>query len=236
MSIRWYGERMFKRFYYILFQRFFILINKNNLSQGKIYMFHKINDEDDTYSISNNNFKSFIKYLIENKNIVDIETLIKEKKDNNVVLTFDDVYDDIYFKAYPILKKYDIPYYLFICNEYLDKDKYLSITMIKEMLSDSKCIIGSHNIKHQISRFLENKQFEQNILDSKKELEKLFKVSIDDFAFPYGSIYACSKSNIKISNNYFKNIYMTLPLNYNAKYDALPRININNKSYKKEIS
>ena len=70
---------MFKRLYYIILQRLYVLKNKNKPCQGKVYMFHNVNDEQDTYAINKENFKAFVEYLKKNKKVVDIETLIKEK-------------------------------------------------------------------------------------------------------------------------------------------------------------
>ena len=116
---------MIKRLYYILLQRLYVMFDIKPC-QGKVYMFHNVNDDNDTYSINADNFEKFLEYLTGNKRIVDAKTLIREKDPKNVVLTFDDVYESVYLNAYPLLKKKDVPYYLFVCNEYLDKDKYVS--------------------------------------------------------------------------------------------------------------
>ncbi len=144
---------MFKRLYYILLQRAFVLFNRNKAAQGRIYMFHNVDDDADIYSITKENFELFLNFLCENKKIVDTDTLIRERDPKNVVITFDDVYESVYRNAYPLLKEKGVPYYLFVCNEYLDKDGYLNEEMLKEMLSESKAILGSHNLKHELSRF-----------------------------------------------------------------------------------
>ena len=201
-----------------------------------IYMFHNISDDKDDYSISEEHFTKMLEYLVENKKIVDSETLMKEKDSNNVVITFDDAYDSVYQIAYPLLKKYNVPYYIFICNEYLHQDKYLSEAHIEEMLKDSKCILGSHNYFHQLSRFMDQETFKQNIASSKEELENRFNVDVDDFAFPYGSIYAVSPDNIYDAKKLFKRIYLTYALPYNEEYeDEIPRININDSNYEREL-
>lgn len=227
---------MFKRFYYILLQKLYVLKNKNKDNQGKIYMLHKIDNDNDLYTISKQDFEIFLQYLLKYKNIVDIETLIKEKNSNNVVLTFDDVNDSVFFNAYPLLKEKQLPFYLFVNNEFLDSEHYLSFDMIKEMLNDSKAILGCHGLKHIYSRFMDKEIFLKDLLTAKGILEEKFEVDIKDFAFPFGSIYACSKDNIKQAQSIYKNILMTYCLPYNQDYErVLPRININNISYRKEI-
>ena len=223
---------MIKRLFYILKQRLYLFKNRNTENQGKIYMFHEIEDIDDTYAISKDNFIE----LINNKRIVDIETLIKEKNKDNIVITFDDAYASVYNNLFPILKEKKIPYYIFICEEYLNKDKYLNEDMIKEMLKDSNCILGSHNLKHELSRFVDEETLKNNLIKSKKDLEAIFNVKINTFAFPYGSMYAVSDNNIELAKKIYDYIFMTYPLPYNqANENIIPRININNNNYKGEL-
>lgn len=227
---------MFKKLYYILLQRLYVYANKNITNQGKVYMFHEIGDKKDTYTISENDFVSFINYLYNNKTIVDIDTMQQQLNDNNVVISFDDAYASVYEKAYPVLKKMDVPYYIFICGEYLNKKDYLNSDMIKEMLKDSKCILGSHSIKHDLSRFKSGENFLDEINKSKESLQKEFNTVINDFAFPYGSVYAVSDNNINIAKKVYKNIFMTFPLPYNQKYgNVIPRININYSNFMEEM-
>lgn len=224
---------MIKRLFYIFKQKLYVIKNKNNPCQGMVYMFHNVNEEYGTYSISKDNFNNFINWALENKNVVDINQLTREKDNNNVVITFDDAFESVYQNAYPILKEKNIPYYIFICNEFIDKDGFLKTNMIKEMLESSKCIIGSHSMKHILHRF--EKEANNYIEESKKALEMKFNTSIDTFAFPYGSMYACSDENIEIAKMNYKNICLTYPLSYNENYDYIPRINMNDKVFKKEI-
>ena len=227
---------MIKRLYYILKQRLYIYKQKQLSNQGKVYMFHEINNDSGVYSISKENFNTFIEYLINNKNIVDFETLTKNKNINNVVLTFDDVYESIYTEAFDILKSNNIPYYLFVCNEYLNKDKYLSDKQIRSMLDESNAILASHSYRHQLSRFLNNDEFINYLNQSKKELETKFNKVINCFAFPFGSLYACSNDNISEAAKIFDYVCMTYPLPYNESYrNIIPRININNGTFLREM-
>ena len=227
---------MLKRLYYIILQRLYVLKSRNKPCQGKVYMFHNVNDDGGTYSITRENFAEFIDHLTKNRKVVDIETLIKEKDPNNVVITFDDVYESVYRSAYPILKEKDLPYYLFVSNEYLNKEGYLSSTMLKEMLNDSKAFLGSHNYRHVLSRFCDSRTLKEDLKKSKEELEKEFSVSVDSFAFPYGSMYACSKENIRTASELFDYVFMTYAISYHEDLgNIIPRINMNDSLFGKEM-
>lgn len=227
---------MFKRLFYILKQRAYVFLNKNAKLEGKVYMFHKVNNDCDTYSIKKDNFDEFIKYLINNKKIVSINEFIENKNQNNIIITFDDAFESVYENAFPILKKYNVPYYVFVCSEYLNKEYYLDKDMLDEMISNSKCIIGSHNEKHILSRFEKIENIRSSLKESKNKLRTLFNNEIDCFAFPYGSMYACSNKNIEDALKEYKYVFMTYPIGYNSKMgNIIPRINMNDNTFRKEM-
>ena len=227
---------MFKRLYYILLQRWYVLKNKNKPCQGRVYMFHNVNDDKDVYSISKEHFKQLIEYWSKHKKVVDIETLIKEKDPDNIVISFDDVYESVYYNAYPLLKEKGLPFYLFVANEYLNKENYLKSEMVREMLEKSKAILGSHNFFHEMSRFTGKEETKEHLSRSRMELENEFKVKIDDFAFPFGSMYACSDENIEDASKMFDRVYMTYAIPYNEEYGKIiPRINMNDSVFEKEM-
>lgn len=227
---------MLKRIYYIILQRLYVLKNTNKPKQGRAYMFHEVSDSNNAYSITRENFKEFLLWLIANRRIVNVETLIKEKQSSNVIITFDDAFDSVYKNAYPLLKELDIPFIIFECPEFLNKEGFLTEEMIKEMLSDSKCILGSHSLRHELHRFINNNEIEYYLKESKKQLEGVFDRKIKCFAFPYGSMYACSKENIEKAKSIYDYVFMTYPLNYNEEYkNIIPRINMNDKTYKGEM-
>lgn len=227
---------MLKRLYYIILQRLYVLKYKNKPCQGKVYMFHNVNDDHDTYSITKDNFESFLNYLINDRKIVDIKALVEEKDPDNVVITFDDVCESVYKNAYPLLKEKEIPFYLFVCNEFLDQENYLKHDQLREMIASSKAIIGSHNMKHELCRFVEPDVMKQNLERSRRELEENLDISVDSFAFPFGSMYACSKENIETAQSSFEYVFMTYPLAYHEEHGrVIPRINMNDFEFKKEM-
>ena len=227
---------MLKRLYYIFLQRAYVFVKRNRPGQGKVYMMHKVSEDGDIYAISREHFSEFLNALCENKKIVDLETLVREKDPGNVVISFDDVYASVYENAFPLLKEKGVPYYLFVCNEYLNKEGYLSSDMIKEMLKDSKAILASHRYRHEPSRPMDKTALRKDLEQSKKELEEEFGVPVRAMAFPYGSVYACSRENILAASDIFDHVLMTYPLAYNGEDETvIPRININDAVYAKEI-
>ena len=69
-----------------------------------------------------------------------------------------------------------------------------------------------------------------------EKLEKDFGVVVDTFAFPFGSMYACSEKNIDDALDIYKYVLMTYPISYDENMKrVLPRINMNDMTYEREI-
>ena len=225
---------MIKRIYYILKQRIhayaYKRINKRN-QIGYVLMLHDISNDGGDYSITKDNF---IK-LIDNNDFCLIEEL-KQGNKAKYVLTFDDAFENVYYIARNVLSKLQIPYYIFICVEYIDKEGYLSNSQIKEMVKDGYCHLGSHLLHHKLARFMSEEELTKELIESKDYLEKTYNTKVDYLAFPYGSMYACSKSNIEKAKRYYKYVFTTIPIPCNEEYIneyAYPRININDKTASK---
>ena len=117
------------------------------------------------------------------------------------------------------------------------KENYVSSDMVKEMLRDSKAILGSHRMKHELSRFSDEMKIREDMKESKEKLEQEFGVKVNAFAFPYGSMYACSDQNIKDATELFDHVFMTYAIPYNEEYgNVIPRINMNDSVYGKELT
>lgn len=222
--------------YYIILQRLYVFIkttqNKTNINTTKVLMIHKISDDDDIYSIGENDFRKLINAIYQKSKF---SSIYDDDFDDNYIITFDDAYDSIYTIARPILNNYNIPYCVFVCNEFIGKEGYLSKEMIEVMSGDLNCTIGSHLYKHILSRFTENTELGKYMMASKEELENITKKEVNTFAFPFGSFFAVSKENLIAAKNIFKYVFMTIPVDYKKEDEFVPRYNINNNSFKRFI-
>jgi len=96
-----------------------------------ILMYHSVNDRSYPYIYPDNivsveNFERQIAYLASRRRVISLPELIGYVRGggrlpaDTVAITFDDGYYDFYSKAYPILKKYNIPCTLFLISGILD--------------------------------------------------------------------------------------------------------------------
>ncbi len=105
-----------------------------------------------------------------------------------VILTFDDGYRDFYTDAFPLLKKYKAKATVFIIPGFLDKPNYLFDWQVKEIANDNTRLvtIGAHTMHHPALTSLDPQKAFEEILDSKKFLEKNYNQPVTVFNYPYG--------------------------------------------------
>lgn len=211
-------------------------------SKGAILMFHQVDNNKDNWnnpnvSITLNSFNSLIRKLISNKiEFGDINNFYENY--SRVFITFDDGYLDIYENAYPVLKSYNIPFCIFITTGYLGKKNYLTPEKLKKLSSDTLCTVGSHTLTHPQLRFENIRNSFLEISTSKSILQSYISKEIKYFAYPYGSIYACSKKNIiDVKNSGYELAFSTLNSYLCDKTVGegffIPRINVNEENYYK---
>lgn len=220
----------------------------NCKSKGiSVYMFHQVtNDikqwENKNCCITADGFKNFVNYLVEKKyKFISLNQLAKEEVqyEKEVIFTFDDVYEDAYNHAFPILIEKKIPFCVFICENFLGKQGYITNKQFEELLDEPFCTIGYHTKNHELMRRIpvEKIDYEVDCQDFEKQIQR----KIYCFAFPYGSLYACSRKSIAlVKEKSYKLIFSTISSLCTQRwrkrhYEFLPRINVNEKNYMRII-
>lgn len=134
--------------------------------------------------MSTTDFHNIINSL---ENFVSCEDLVKKKKSfYKVAITFDDGLSDVYYIAYPFLKEHGIPFTIFVVNDFLDTEGYITTDQLKEMSNDSLVTIGAHGISHVVLTKLASEQKWIEIYESKIKLEELLNKQIHFFAYSHG--------------------------------------------------
>lgn len=205
-----------------------------------VIMFHHVNDKYDTTisSTSQCTVEEFCKILddLNNKGkvVCSLEEFynlaVNEQLCNNVIISFDDIPENVYTKAYPILKERNIPFCIFIATGFINKKGYISLEQLKELSQDPLCTVGAHTATHPYLKDCKD-YFNRELLIPKQSLESIIQKPIDFFAYPYGTRYAVSRKNIRSVENsrMFKCAFSTTPSTVN-KYSFndrffIPRIN-----------
>ncbi|MBR6902939.1 MAG: polysaccharide deacetylase family protein [Clostridia bacterium] len=193
-----------KRVFWGLLQKTNQLILK--LKNGNIYvcMFHGVYsdlDEKTNLDIQKESFSYFIDSLInENVSFISANEILKSNKSKkNFIFTFDDVYENVVLNAIPILNRYNIPFTLFISEKLVDEKGYITSKQINELKNNPLCTIGYHTKNHLMMRELSNNEIITETDCS--DFEKKYGIKCNIFAYPYGSMLACSKKSTQIIKN-----------------------------------
>lgn len=216
----------------------------------EVFLFHDIlenqSDVKNQFSITRQSFESFLlNEIAKGKrplNFNDLSEIVlgKSKYKEGFIVSFDDCNLSVYSKAYPFLKKHQIPFILFLTVELIGKDNFLNKEQIIEIANDPLCIIGSHGVHHIMFRYLNEQEIINELKDSKQFLQQLTGQSIDCFAFPYGRLVEVSCSNIKslMSVDYqfaFSAIAGNLTQKWMSGRYFLPRINVSEMLVSKRL-
>lgn len=177
-----------------------------NSGQVPVLMYHYIGDYyDPKISTPNNNlmhglavrvldFDKQMSHLVEKKyKTIDMAKIRQLQASNSsipkgyIMISFDDGYADFYTNAYPILQKYNIHGTVYIVSKFVGQSGYLTWDQIKEMQKSSLVSIGSHTLHHKYLTSLSTPEIQDEVANSKVELEQNLGASIPDFCYPYGN-------------------------------------------------
>jgi len=218
----------------------FISEKKNN---NIILMYHDIQSEygNNLFTVSEKNFLNQITYIKDsNYDVVPIDLNLKKKC--NLTITFDDGYINNYYKALPILLKFNLSATIFLTSSKINKDpKFLTSKHIKEM-SNLGIDFGIHGHSHQSFTELNDKELKTNILTSKTMIEEIIQKKVEILSYPNGKFDKRTKEimydcNIKLgfcskSSTFFYD-------NLNFDLYSIPRVCIwsldNNFSFKNKL-
>lgn len=155
-----------------------------------VLMFHHITDEKivgvpDSCICSTSSFDHLITSFVDNGvHFITPYELVESNIKRGVIITFDDITDDVYLNAFPILKKHNIPFTIFVSLNLVDKERYITTSHLDEIVSSPLCTLGSHTCTHTCLR--ESVNLENEIIISRKKLIEKFGKPVDFFAYPYG--------------------------------------------------
>ncbi len=119
-----------------------------------------------------------------------IRTGEKKGRGKEIVITFDDGNYTFETEAFPILKSYHFPVTLFVVSESVKRriNGSMPAETLKNLLRSGLIVIGSHSQTHPLLSTLPEEQLKNEVEISKADLEALFGIPINYFAYPSGDL------------------------------------------------
>lgn len=204
-------------------KRYWNIMNVCSNFYGKVLMFHNICDAHintlDSCQCKVDKFEEILIKLKANGRVISVYEMLDiikfNKKEMFSVVTFDDIPDNVYYNAFPLLKKYNIPFTIFISTEFVNKEGFISLEHLREMVACSLCTLGAHSKEHRMLRGCDD-IFSQ-LKENKEYLESLFDKKVDFLAYPYGRHESVPSTALKIANELgFKCAFSTIPSTINS--------------------
>lgn len=163
-------------------------------------MYHKVSDsQKDFLTVDQQQFNKQIEFLCKNYDLIsfsDLNAYLQGNKtlpDKPLLITFDDGYYDNFTHAYPILKKHNAPFGIFLISEFIGKEvehdgiiqRFLSVDELNEMkhLAQYAC----HSRRHANINDISEINFIDEIAGCLNQLQA-HKIDVQPFwAYTYGA-------------------------------------------------
>ncbi len=218
---------------------FFPLVIHSKDQSVIVLMYHRFNQEKypDT-SISSDTFEKQITYLLKNNfTILPLTDLVKylnnekEIKKNTVFLTVDDAFRSFYKYAFPILKKFDIPFSIFVSTKYISNQKnsdYMSWEMLKE-ISDNNGLILNHTKDHNSLLNISDKKIINEIESNYSQIQRNIGKQPKIFSYPYGESSTKVENIVKSLGYAIAFSQHSSPISKKENRFRLPRFSLNDE-------
>ena len=125
------------------------------------------------------------------------QSLVEKKKERKILFTVDDGLLSFYKNAWPILKKKQIPFILFINTREVGAFNYMNWDQIRELFKEDFVEIGNHSHSHEYLVDESREVIENDILKSIKIFEEKLGKNSDFFSYPFGEYSSEFKNLIK---------------------------------------
>ncbi len=114
-----------------------------------------------------------------------------------VIISFDDGWENQFANAFPLLQQYGFTATFYVVTDYLDHQNFMTLDQLRTMIA-AGMTIGDHTRSHPpLASIGSPHRLKDEIAGSKTWLEQQLGVTIDTFAYPYGSYTASVVAVVK---------------------------------------
>jgi len=209
--------------------------NLNTKSGIITLMYHRFDENKyPSTNIKNEIFKKHLEKInnlnIDFINFINFKKVIKNNIDKNyLLLTIDDAFLSFYVNAWPVLKRKNIPFLLFVSTREVGKYGYMTWEQIKEIESSGLGFIGNHSHSHDYLIDWDNDKIKADLKKSIEIFEKELGYSPEVFSYPFGEYSTNLKKIVSNLNFEFAFGQHSGVIDPTKDFLELPRFPINEK-------
>lgn len=188
-------------------------IAKSSTTTIPILLYHKVSNKDAVslagkrsyrrlYSVQTDVFEAQMKYVVdEGYTPLTVKALIKAEMSGTlpekpIAVTFDDGWKSQYENALPVLQKYNIPATFYIISRDVGIPLYMTWDDLHTLVN-LHMEIGDHTMNHPHLTKINPKKLNEELVQSRDELENTLHLTVSDFAYPYGDYNAVVTNAVK---------------------------------------
>ena len=203
-------------------------------------MYHRFDEPQykDT-SISSELFEKHLKLIKENNfNVINLENFLdilinkKEIPKKTLVITVDDAFRSFYEFGFPLLKKYNFPFSVFVSTASISKNKgsdFMSWEMLKD-IQQYNGMVFNHTVDHLSLIELGDKMIIEQVTKASNEIKlKLGNENPKIFSYPYGESSERVERILEKLGILAAFSQHSAPLNHDDPILRLPRFSLNNE-------
>lgn len=180
------------------------------MPQIPVLCYHHIRNQNETYSVSPQNFAAQMKllrdsgyYTVLPEDLYNYLALGKPLPEKPVMLTFDDTVLDQYTVGYTEMKKYDFKGVFFIMTISIGKPRYMNRDMLKELANEGNAVECHTWDHHRVTKYT-TADWDKQLTEANATIESITGKKIQYFAYPLGlwedsSIGPLKERNIKMA-------------------------------------
>ncbi len=206
-------KTLFYFFGFIVGKVVFLFYKKNNCVV--ILMYHSFDNTNWKYGVKPRDLERQIKHIIKHRKIVPLQDVVsfvkgKSKLENNsVAITVDDGYEDTYSVLFPLARRYNFPFTVFLTSDLSIRKKLGELkrptwNQLKEMVDSSLVSVEVHGRTHvNWTGIKDNKEkLYKEILGCRNDIKNNIGVSSKIAAYPAGR--RSDRLECYLKNNHFE--------------------------------
>ncbi len=212
---------------------------KSEDSNIVVLMYHRFNDDKyPSTSISKVLFEEHINFLIEENikilplsDLIDYFKMKKKLPERSVFITIDDAFKSFYNHGFPILKKYNLPFSIFVSSDFVSSKSnsdYMSWSMLKE-ISENDGLVLNHSKSHISLLEIKRNELIKEVEDNQEIIEKNLGAQPKIFSYPFGESNFNIESLVEMLNYEFAFSQFSAPIQKNDNKFRLPRFSLNDE-------